>query len=393
MVTEYMDLKSHNRRLSPRLWRLGGQAIVLLLVGYIALYCGLNLTINLQRLNLPFGFDFLKTQAGFGIGEAPIPYRPTDLYARALWVGLLNSLRVMGVGLVLTTIIGIAVGIARLSTNWLVRHLALMYVEILRNTPLLLQLLFWYFAVFLALPKVEKQIQWPGSIFLNNQGIQIPWLQATPAIRVWGGCLVLGCGLAILLWKRQTLYLLEQGNPSHLKTWPLGAITCSILIASLWTQQLPAMLSTPKLIAGQVTGGLSLSSEFATLLVGLTLYTAAFIAEIVRAGITSVNRGQREAAQALGLKPRTTMRLVIFPQALRVIVPPLTSQYLNLAKNSSLAIAIGYPDIYAVASTTFNQTGRAVEVLLLLMATYLTISLLISLLMNLYNRSIQLVER
>jgi general L-amino acid transport system permease protein len=381
------------RGLPPRVWRWAAQAMVVLLVGYGVLYFGLNLAINLQRLNLPFGFDFLERQAGFSIGEAPVPYRPTDLYARALWVGLLNSLRVMGIGLVLTTFVGIAVGIARLANNWLVRQLALVYVEVFRNTPLLLQLLFWYFAVFLSLPNFTDRIQWPGPIFLSNRGILMPWLQLNAAASVWGVCLLLGGISAIFLWQRQARQQLDQGRPGQWKTWPLSAIALSLLIAGLWTQQSPLALSRPQLLGGQVMGGLGLSSEFATLLVGLTLYTAAFIAEIVRAGIMSVSQGQREAAQALGLKPGTTMRLVIFPQALRVIVPPLTSQYLNLAKNSSLAIAIGYPDIYAVASTTFNQTGRAVEVLLLLMATYLTVSLLISLVMNLYNRSIQLVER
>lgn len=369
----------------------GVQVIVLLGVGYVILYCGLNLAINLQRLNLPFGFDFLKTQAGFSIGETPVAYQPTDLYARALWVGLLNSLRVMGFGLILTTVIGIAMGIARLSDNWLVRQIAGIYVEVFRNTPLLLQLLFWYFAVFLALP--AERITWPGQIFLSNQGIWLPWLEATSATNLWAVCFGLGGGAAILLGKQQRRRHLEQGQPGQLKTWPVGVIALSLLIAGLWTQQVPFLWTLPQSENGQITGGIQLSSEFATLLVGLTLYTAAFIAEIVRAGITSVSKGQQEAAQALGLKPRTTLRLVIFPQALRVIVPPLTSQYLNLAKNSSLAIAIGYPDIYAVASTTFNQTGRAVEVLLLLMATYLTISLIISVVMNLYNRSIQLVER
>ncbi len=382
------------RKVTQRGWRWGGQVMVLLIVGYVFLYCALNLNLNLQRLNLPFSLEFLNRQAGFSIGETSVPYQPTDLYAWALWVGLLNSLQVMGSGLILTTVIGISVGIARLSDNWLVRQLALVYVEILRNTPLLLQLLFWYFAVFLALPKFADRLEWPGPIYLSNQGIYLPWVQLSAATGLWSLSLGFGSISALLLWRYQTRKQLEQGCPERLKTWPLVAISLSCLLAGLWTQQPPLNWSVPQVIEGQsVAGGLKLSSEFATLLVGLTLYTAAFIAEIVRAGITSVNRGQREAAQALGLKPGTTMRLVIFPQALRVIVPPLTSQYLNLAKNSSLAIAIGYPDIYAIASTTFNQTGRAVEVLLMLMATYLTISLVISTLMNLYNTSIQWAER
>ncbi|NJR73553.1 MAG: ABC transporter permease subunit [Scytonema sp. CRU_2_7] len=270
-----------------------------------------NLTYNLQRLGLQLGFDFLQFQASFDIGETPIPYKPSDPYSRALLVGLVNSLRVIVFGIILATIVGITVGVARLSDNWLVRQLALVYVETLRNTPLLLQLFFWYFALFLSLPKTENQISLLGFINLNNRGVTLPF-------------------------------------------------------------------------------GIELSSELSTLILGLTLYSGSFIAEIVRAGILSVPKGQWEAARALGFKPHSILRLVIFPQALRLIIPPLTSQYLNIAKNSSLAIAVGYPDIYFVASTTFNQTGRAVEAMLLIMVTYLTISLSVSLFMNLLNRSVQL---
>jgi general L-amino acid transport system permease protein len=296
-----------------RFWRISGQILAILLaVGLVAILWG-NLSRNLRQLGIQLGFDFLRSQASFDIGETLISYQPSDTYTRALLVGLVNSLRIMIVGIILTTIVGITVGIARLSDNWLVRKLALIYVEIFRNTPLLLQLLFWYFAVFLSFPKAENPLSILGFITLSQNGLTL--------------------------------------------------------------------------------AGVNFSPELSALLIGLTIYTGAFIAEIVRGGIQSVPRGQWEAAKALGLKPGLIMRLVVFPQALRVIIPPLTSQYLNLAKNSSLAIAVGYPDIYFVASTTFNQTGRAVEVMLLLMATYLTISLTIALLMNALNRTVQLKER
>jgi len=297
-----------------RFWRIAGQCVVLFFLALAGWVLFANLTRNLRQLGMPFGFNFLGSQASFGIGEQSIAYHPSDSYRYALLVGLLNSLKVMVAGVMLATGVGFTVGIARLSDNWLVRQLALVYVEVFRNTPLLLQLFFWYFAVFLGLPPLEHSIQWFGIISLSQQGIGL-----------------------------------------------LGRVT--------------------------------FSPEFSALLLGLTLYTAAFIAEIVRAGIQSVPKGQQEAAQALGLRPSQVMRLVIVPQALRVIVPPLTSQYLNLAKNTSLAIAVGYADVYFVASATFNQTGRAVEVMLLLMAIYLAISLAIALGMNAYNRSIRLVER
>ncbi|RCJ37870.1 amino acid ABC transporter permease [Nostoc minutum NIES-26] len=295
-----------------RFWRIAGQFITVFVTAVIVTMLLGNLKRNLQQLGIQFGFDFLKQQASFDIGETLIAYNPTDTYSCALWVGLINSLRIAVTGIFFATVVGVSAGIARLSDNWLVRNIALVYVEIFRNTPLLLQLLFWYFAVFLGFPKAENKISW-GFIGLSQNGLELPWF--------------------------------------------------------------------------------TLSPEFAALLLGLIFYTGAFIAEIVRGGIQSVAKGQWEAARSLGLKPGLVMRLVIFPQALRVIIPPLTSQYLNLTKNSSLAIAIGYPDIYFVASTTFNQTGKAVEVILLLMLTYLTLSLTISVVMNLFNRTVQIQER
>lgn len=296
-----------------RFWRIAGQLIAVFIAVIIITILWSNLNRNLRQLGIQFGFGFLQQQASFDIGETPINYQPTDNYIRALWVGLINSLRIAVTGIVLTTIVGVSAGIARLSDNWLVRNITAVYVEIFRNTPLLLQLLFWYFAVFLSLPRVDNKISLGGLVYLSQNGVTLPWF--------------------------------------------------------------------------------TLSPEFSALLLGLIFYTGAFIAEIVRGGIKSVPKGQWEAGRSLGLKPGLVMRLVILPQALRVIIPPLTSQYLNLTKNSSLAIAIGYPDIYFVASTTFNQTGRAVEVMLLLMFTYLILSLTISVVMNLFNRAVQIQER
>ncbi|WP_254567762.1 amino acid ABC transporter permease [Oscillatoria sp. HE19RPO] len=312
-----------------RFWFVAIQAVAVVLIVILGVTLWQNLQRNLQQQGMSLGFDFLDSQAAFDIGETLISYDRSSTYARALLVGLLNSLRVMAVGIILATVVGITVGVGRLWDNWLLRKLSLLYVEILRNTPLLLQLFFWYSAVFLSLPGIQDVMELPLRIYLSQQVVAFP----LP-----------------------------------------------------WT--IPEVLES-----GQIVGGLQLSPELSALVLGLSLYTAAFIAEIVRAGIESVPKGQWEAAKSLGLNPSLMLRLVIFPQALRTMIPSLTSQYLNLAKNTSLAIAIGYPDIYFVASTTFNQTGRAVEVMILLMATYLTISLLISLFLNFYNKKVQLKER
>ncbi|HLO47937.1 MAG TPA: ABC transporter permease subunit [Kamptonema sp.] len=374
-----------------RFWKIAVQAIAILLAVIFTAVIWNNLSANLQQLGIKLGFDFLGSQASFDIGESIIPYNPSNSFAQAMLVGLVNSLRVMVVGLILATIVGLTVGIARLSDNWLVRNLAMLYVEVLRNTPLLLQLFFWYFAVFISLPKLESST---GPFYFTNLGIAIPWLAENPGTKLWLILLAVGMVAAAWLWQWRTRVRVETGEPGRQFIWASGAISIAAIIAFIITQNLPFTLDIPRVTETlQLEGGLKLTPEFTTLLTGLTLYTASFIAEIVRSGIQSVSKGQWEAAKALGLKPGLMMRLVILPQALRVIVPPLTSQYLNLAKNSSLAVAIGYPDAYFVASTTFNQTGRVVEVMLIIMVTYLTISLSIAIVMNLYNRSVQLKER
>jgi general L-amino acid transport system permease protein len=374
-----------------RLLRIALQAAIIGFLVIIIALLGSNLISNFQQLGLKFGLGFLDRTASFGIGDAAISYSPTDPYLRAILVGLLNSLRVMVIGIILATILGTAVGIGKLADNWLVRQIASIYVEILRNTPLLLQLFFWYFVVFLRLPKIDDPVVLPGPIFLTNKGINIP--MPAGSISTWTtiGFLVFSVILAIVV-RRRLIQAIEQRE-----RWVgmLKSILTSIILATIVALVIGLDWRQPQLNkdANLIEGGLNLSPEYATLLICLIVYTAAFIAEVVRAGIQSVNKGQWEAAKALGFKPGLAMQLVIFPQALRVIIPPLTSEYLNLAKNSSLAIAIGYSDIYAVSSTISNQTGRAVEMLLIVMSIYLSINLIISWLMNRFNRQIQLKER
>lgn len=378
-----------------RFWKIAGQAIALILVIVVGAILWDNLSANYSQLGIAFGFDFLNSQASFDIGEKVISYNPENSYRQAYIVGLINSFRVMGIGIILATIAGFTVGIARLSDNWLLRNLAGLYVEILRNTPLLLQLFFWYFAVFISLPKLEENPQMSGPVYLTNRGIALPWLAVLPGFEIWLILLTVGVLVAAGLWQWRARVMIEQAKPGRQLFWALSAIALSAISAFIITRNLPFRLDIPRLTADlQLEGGLKLTPEFAALVTGLSLYTGSYIAEIVRAGIQSVPKGQSEAAKSLGLTSGTMMRLVILPQALRVIIPPLTSQYLNLAKNSSLAVAIAYPDVYfVVASPTLNQTGRAIEAMLIIMVTYLSISLIISLFMNLYNQTVQIKER
>ena len=376
-----------------RLWKIAGQVIAVLLIVSVGFIILDNLLYNLQQIRIELGFEFLNSQASFDIGESLIAYSPSDSFGRAMVVGFMNSLRVMALGIVFATFVGLVIGIARLSNNWLVRNIALVYIEIFRNTPLLLQLFFWYFAVFLKLPSVEQSITVGDFFFLNQRGVFVAWLIGNATTGIWVLLLALGMVGAAWVWRWRFYVMLEQGRPGRQVWWAMGAIATALILALIITRREPFILSLPQVNDDAIQGGLRLSPEFCALLVGLVFYTASFIAEIVRGGIQAVPKGQWEAASALGLKSGRMMQLIILPQALRVIIPPLTSQYLNLAKNSSLAIAIGFPDVYQVSSTTFNQTGRAVEVMLLIAVTYLTISLLISLVMNFINSKVQLKER
>ena len=373
-----------------RHWQWIVQAAVLLVILSWLIIAWINLNQNLAARNFGLGFDFLWNQAGFAIGESPIPFSPTDFYITALGVGLLNTCKVVVLGLFLATFIGIGVGLGRLSSNWLVNRLASVYVQGLRNTPLLLQLLFWYSAFFLSLPAPDAPLNLYNAIFLSKQGMSLPGLQGTESFAKGLPLIGLGGLMAIALHmvlRRRQLKLGAQ--PPWTKALPSLALIGMVAIALILSGgQSPVTINMPSFdTQAGVQGGLKLTAEYSTLVIGLSLYTASFIAEIVRAGIEAVPKGQWEASKSLGLNPIQVMGYIIFPQALRVILPPLTSQYLNLAKNSSLAIAIGYPDIYAIASPTLNQTGRPIEVILILMAVYLTISLTLSLLMTLYSRS------
>jgi general L-amino acid transport system permease protein len=376
-----------------RVLRVAVQLVVLLAVGIGVAFLLNNLVTAMGERGLTFGYSFLDRRAGFEIGESPIPYSADESYGQAFLVGLLNTLFVSLCGIVLATGLGVLVGVARLSPNWLVAKVAAGYVEVIRNTPLLVQLFLIYFAVLLQLPGVRESITLPGPIFLNQRGLFVPGPQLSATFGTW--LALLGAGLLVVIGARIFASRREAaGRPSHglgLLAW-LGFIGLAV---GGWVVvgDPPLTFDPPVFGRFNIDGGLALSTSFTALLTGLVIYTAAFIAEVVRGGIQAVRRGQLEAARALGLSEVDTLRLVIFPQALRVIVPPLTSQYLNLVKNSSLAIAVGYPDLFKVGTTMANQTGQPVPVMALVMATYLVISLATSALMNLYNRRIQVLER
>jgi general L-amino acid transport system permease protein len=348
-----------------------------------------------DQLGIAVSFGFLDQTAGFDIGESLIEYERSSTYARAFLVGLLNTLQVAFLGIIFATILGTVIGIMRLSSNWLVSKIALVYVETFRNIPLLLLLIFIAQAVFLRLPRVREAIILFDPVFpiyLSNRGIATPW--GIPK-ETWGTYLLVllaGLVLAIIVAVVQVQRGRRTGRMPFVTLWFL--LTWLAVAVIGWIVLRPLAYSPPVLEGLNTTGGRSFSQQFLALLTGLSIYTASFIAEIVRAGIQAVSKGQREASTALGLSGVQTMRLIILPQAQRVIIPPLTSQYLNLTKNSSLAIAVGYPDLFAVAGNTIlNQTGRAIEVFMLVMGVYLSFSLLTSLFMNWYNRRIQLVER
>ena len=348
---------------------------------------------NLARAKIASGFEFWNTTAGFDISQTLIDYSITSTYGRAFWVGLLNTLLVASVGIILATILGFAIGIARLSRNWLVARLAGVYVETIRNVPLLLQLLFWYNAVLKTLPEELKDSLRIAGGYLNRRGLFLPQPAFGDGAGIAFAAMLAGVVAAAVF------YIAAKRRQSQTgKRRPVGIVVAGLVVLPplmiLAAMGFPVSLTYPAPGRFNIEGGIEILPEFIALLIGLVVYTASFIAEVVRAGLQSVSRGQSEAAQALGLSTMPTLRLVVIPQAMRVIIPPLTSQYLNLTKNSSLAVAIGYPDLVQIfAGTVLNQTGQAVEVISLTMAVYLIISLFTSLLMNLYNRRLTVAER
>ena len=373
----------------------GGARGIAIQIGLLVAVIGLgwwfwsNAQANMAARGLQFGYGFLDRSAGIPIGESIIDYTPADTYRKALTVGLLNTLRVAIVGIALCTVLGILLGLARLSSNPLLRGLVGGYIEVIRNTPLVLQLVFWH-AVMLQLPSVRQALNPLPGVFLSQRGMKMPGLAADTALAVMLAAAAIGAIGWWLLLRRERARQIATGErrPTVL---PGLAMLLGLPALALAAGFAPTV-QWPELAGFNFEGGLALSPEFFALLIGLVVYTSAFIAEIVRAGIQSVHKGQWEAARALGLAPGRIMRLVILPQALRVIIPPLTSQYLNLTKNSSLAVVIGYPDLVSVANTSINQTGQAIEVISIFMAVYLIISLVTSALMNWYNARVAILK-
>jgi general L-amino acid transport system permease protein len=368
------------------------QALALGLVLLAGYYLFAITQANLRRQSIATGFSFINREAGFEIGESIISYSSADTYARALVAGILNTLKVSLVGIVLTIILGTLVGVARLSSNWLVSRIASSYIEVLQNIPVLLQLFFWYSVFHDSLPGPRESLNLLPGFFLNNRGFYFPIPVEHPAYALMGIALIIACVASTFLsrWARKRQDLTGQSFP----VWSVSSGMVVALPLIVWIiSGAPTELNVPRLSGFNFEGGLSVSPEFAALLLGLVLYTSAFVAEVVRAGIQAISRGQTEAAMSIGLKPSHVLTLIILPQALRVIIPPLTSQMLNLTKNSSLAVAIGYPDLVSVANTTINQTGQAIEGVAIIMVVYLFFSLVTSAFMNWYNKKMALVER
>ncbi|MEN3292889.1 MAG: ral L-amino acid transport system permease protein [Burkholderiales bacterium] len=368
------------------------QVVAVIVLMLVAWFLWSNTVRNLNTMQIRTGFAFLSQPAGFDIGEGLVAFVPEDSYLRALLAGLANTLRVAIAGIILSTLLGTLIGIGRLSKNFLLRRLCGAYVEAVRNVPLLIQLLAWYLVLTQLLPASNEAITLLPHVYLSKSGLQLP-------MPVWS----LGWNLAVagmpaglvctwLLRKRAQRKRELTGHAARL-FWPAAAVLIGLPIAGWLVGGAPAEFDIPELSVFNVSGGMALTPEFLALLIGLTTYTASYIAEIVRAGIRAVDWGQSEASSALGLSRTQALRLVILPQAMRVIIPPVTNQYLNLTKNSSLAVAVGYPDIVSVANTAINQNGQALECISVIMLVYLTVSLLISAFMNWYNRRMALVER
>jgi general L-amino acid transport system permease protein len=397
----------HSRRFAPRpvrtrrihltwsdpvLRNLVWQIVIVGVVVAVAWFLISNTMRNLEARHVATGFAFLGRVAGIPLSETLLPYDPAvNTYGRALLVGVLNTLKVATIGIVLATILGTLIGIARLSRNWLLSHLAAAYVELMRDIPVLLQLLFWYL-LLQNLPGPRQALHIGNMVFLSNRGIRFVLPAWQPAY-AWAAA-AFGIGLVVTLVWNRIAHHRQDATGVKPPVWPLALALLVGAPLAVWAAfGAPFVLDYPALKGFNFQGGGSVSPEYGALLTGLVIYTAAYIAENVRAGIQSVPSGQAEAAAALGLHRGMVLRLVTLPQALRVIIPPLTSDFLNLTKNSSLAVAIGFPDIVAVANTTLNQTGQAIEGIAIIMAVYLTISLSISAFMNWYNAHIALVER
>ena len=377
----------------PRIRAALYQLVLLLAVVWLGYEFWKNAAANLQARDVASGLGFLERPAEFGVSLSLIPYTETDSYGRVFLVGLLNTILVSGIGIVLATLLGFLIGIGRLSSNWLVARLAGGYVEIVRNLPLLFQILFWYLAVLGTLPPPRQSLSLFGFILFNNRGIIVPLLRPTAGSAYVAAALGIGvlATIGLALWaKRQR----DARGAGMRVFWKGVALIVGLPLVAFIAAGAPVEVELPRITGFNFVGGVRIIPEFVALLVALSIYTASFIAEVVRAGILAVPRGQTEAALALGLRRAQVMRLVLMPQALRVIVPPLANQYLNLTKNSSLATGIGYPDLFAVfAGTALSQTGQAIEIIAITMAVYMALSLATSLLMNWYNARVRVLDR
>ncbi|MBV8473645.1 MAG: ABC transporter permease subunit [Hyphomicrobiales bacterium] len=377
----------------PRLRGLAYQALLVAALAALVALGWRNAVENMQARGIPMGFGFWNDTAGFNINQSLISYSALSTYGRAFWVGLLNTLMVGAISIALATPLGFAVGVARLSPNWILSRLALVYVELMRNTPLLLQLVFWYNAVLKALPGPRQSVNFGGLVFLNNRGLYLPRpdFAAGAALVLAALALAVVAAAGFAAWARRRQEATGRRPPVALVA---ALVVVGLPALAYFAAGQPISLSYARLTGFNLSGGLQLYPEFAALVFGLVTYTAGFIAEIVRAGVQAVSHGQSEAALALGLRPSLTMRLVVIPQAMRLIIPPLTSQYLNIVKNSSLAVFVGYPDLVLIfAGTVLNQTHAAIQVMAITMAVYLVISLSVAFALNLLNARIALKER
>jgi general L-amino acid transport system permease protein len=377
-----------------RYLRIGAQIVSAAIILGLIYWAISNFLLITQQRGMSLTYGFLKEPAGFPIAESYIPYEPTMSFGQAFLVGLVNTLVVSITGIFFATWLVFFVGLARLSSNWLVSRLALAFIEFHRNIPLLVLLFLWYFGVFTKLPPVKESIVLPGPLYLSQRGLYLTWPRLTETGPIFIIFLVAGIILAVVAFNILRNLRIKTGQSTHYISVSLGLLVLIPAVGWFVSGGAPFWMDIPVRLQGfNYKGGLRLSPEFSALTIGLTTYTAAFIAEVVRSGIQAVQKGQVEAARALGLRAPHVLSLVVIPQALRVVIPPLISQYLNLTKNSSLALTIGYQELFAIGKVTINQAGRAVPVFLMVMATYLAISLVTSVVLNIYNRRVQFIER
>ncbi|HWC13167.1 MAG TPA: ABC transporter permease subunit [Actinomycetota bacterium] len=381
--------------MKPPLWRdirvlhVAGQVAFVVLVVFVLREMYLNATFSLAERGRVLSYDFLDSRAGFGIKETFIPYTPNSSFLSAFQVAVVNALVVTGVGIVLATILGIFVGIMRLSPNWLLRKISQGYVEIIRNIPALVQIIFWYTAVILAIPRLENSISIFGFAYISNRGAAVPTLEGGEDFGTWGLFLLAAIVAAFLVRRWRTKVFDDTGQPHYRFLWSSGTLVGIAAVGYVVLGD-PFTIETPEIGLRNLIGGISVSPEFAGVLVGLVIYTAAFIGEIVRGSILAVSKGQKEAAEAIGLRPSQQLRYVVLPQALRIALPSVTNQYLNFWKNTSLGFFIGYPEIINITRTMTNQAGHELEIFSLLILIYLSVSLALSLVMNILNKTVAL---